>query len=217
MRAALETLCRAYWFPLYAVARHRGQGEHDAEDVVQAFFLSLLRRETFQQADESQGKLRNLLLKAFQNFSASEWRKTQALKRGEGVVHVELLQTADAELKFIRQGNASDLPIETLYNREWARSVLERGLDALRAKFESRGDGERFALLSRPLMLADEDVNMEALASEAGMSCGAFRTALHRVRLQYREMIERELATLLDTDDPVVIKEELRELFRAFS
>ena len=33
--AALETLCRNYWYPLYAYVRRRGHSPHDAQDLTQ--------------------------------------------------------------------------------------------------------------------------------------------------------------------------------------
>jgi len=41
-RAALETLCRQYWYPIYAFVRRQGRGHHEAEDCTQAFLTRLL-------------------------------------------------------------------------------------------------------------------------------------------------------------------------------
>ena len=43
--AALETLCRAYWYPLYAHIRRRGYSEEEAQDLTQEFFKRLLERQ----------------------------------------------------------------------------------------------------------------------------------------------------------------------------
>ena len=45
--AALEQLCRSYWYPVYAEIRRRGHAEQDAKDLTQEFFASLLRRGSF--------------------------------------------------------------------------------------------------------------------------------------------------------------------------
>jgi hypothetical protein len=35
---ALEKLCRAYWYPLYAFVRRQGHDAHAAQDLTQEFF-----------------------------------------------------------------------------------------------------------------------------------------------------------------------------------
>ena len=45
--AALERLCRTYWFPLYAHLRRRGRGPDDAAELTQELFARLLRRDAF--------------------------------------------------------------------------------------------------------------------------------------------------------------------------
>ena len=39
---ALETLCRAYWYPLYVYIRRQGQSPHDAQDLTQEFLIAVL-------------------------------------------------------------------------------------------------------------------------------------------------------------------------------
>ena len=215
-RVALESLCRAYWTPLYAVARYERMTEHDAQDAVQGFFVSLLRRETFAKADASQGKLRNLLLKAFSNYCHNEWSKEQRQKRGEGAEHVPLHDIVRAEERLSKDLLGPGLSAEKIYAREWARAVLHRSLSALREQYQARGQEQRFLLLQGPLMQEDDATRLDALAAGADMAPGALRVALHRMRGQYREHIERELAVTLDTNDPAEIQAEIGDLFRAF-
>lgn len=214
--AALEVLCRSYWRPLYCVARHRAISEADAQDAVQGFFESLLRRETFATADEAMGKLRQLLLCAFDNFCTQQWHKAHRQKRGDGAVHLELAEFTVAEEHY-RKTALETANIEQIYNRQWASALLERGLDALRADYERRGWLSRYQLLVGPLLRHDAGTPLGQLASEAGMSAGALRVTLHRMRMHYRDKIERELAATLDTEDPALIREEMAELFRAFA
>lgn len=217
-RAALETLCCAYWPPLYCVARQKKFSQHDAQDTVQGFFESLLRRETFTTVDETLGKLRTLLLRAFDNYCNQQWNKANRQKRGSGAEHVELghIDSDKAEQRFLKT-SADSLSIEALYNREWAQSVLERSLEALRADYASRGWLERYELLVGSLLQQDDKASLEHLAKSNNTTGAALRVTLHRMRGHYREKIERELATTLDTDDPKEIREEMAELFKAFS
>lgn len=219
-QAALDTLCRAYWQPLYCVARQRQMSTHDAQDAVQGFFECMLRRDAFEVVDPEVGKLRQLLLHAFENFCRQQWQNANRLKRGGGAVHVELNEFCDvqqAEQRFL-QSSAAGASIETLYNREWAGAVLERSLNALQTDYAKRGWQARYDVLVRPLLQQqDNDTSLGQVAAEAGMTAGALRVNLHRMRAHYRQKIERELAVTLDTEDPQLIRAELAELFKAFS
>lgn len=218
-RAALDTLCRAYWQPLYCVARQKGLSRHDAQDAVQGFFECLIRRETFATADEAAGKLRQLLLAAFDNFCGQQWQKANRQKRGAGALHVELGEALDcdsAEKKFLRS-NSATASMEVLYNREWANAVLERSLNALRADYERRGWQQRYEMLVGPLLQSEDATSLEQLAASHGVTSGSLRVTLHRMRGHYRNQIERELSATLDSDDPAIIRQEMAELFKAFA
>jgi RNA polymerase sigma-70 factor (ECF subfamily) len=217
-QAALEILCRAYWHPLYCVARRRQLNEQDAQDAVQGFLVSILRRETFATADSSIGKLRHLLLKAFENFCGQQWAHSTRQKRGGGAEHValnELIDTGKAEESYLKAD--ASLTIELLYQRAWANAVLERSLARLREDYTRRGWQDRFELLVAPLLQQDDETKLTDLAAKVGTTPGALRVTLHRMRGHYREMIEHEVASTLETDDPRLIREELAELFKAFA
>ena len=219
-RAALETLCRAYWQPLYCVARQKKLPVHDAQDAVQGFFESLLRRETFCAADEQAGRLRSLLLGAFDNYCVQQWQKANRQKRGGGAEHVEISEfifNAEEAERHFQNSDAGGGSVEALYNREWANAVLERSLQALCDDYTRRGWHERYHLLLGPLLQQDDASSLEQLAVRADMNASSLRVNLHRMRGHYRDHIERELATTIDSDDPALIREEMAELFKAFT
>lgn len=215
-QAALNSLCQAYWQPLYVVARQRQLPKPDAQDAVQSFFEAMLRGDTFVKADESRGKLRNLLLRAFDNHCGKQWRKDHRLKRGNGAEHIEFIDAHGAEQRYLSLTDAPGTPAEVLYNREWAHSVMQRGLESLRGDYAGRGLAGQFDLMVNRLTLAEDGRNHGELVAATGLSPGAFRTALHRMRQQFRGKIEQELATALDTFDPVLIRQEMLALFQAF-
>ena len=69
--AALTTLCRIYWYPLYAYARRHLARMEDAQDLTQGFFAQFLEKDYLQAADPERGKFRSFLLTAFKHFLAS--------------------------------------------------------------------------------------------------------------------------------------------------
>lgn len=84
-QAALEQLCRQYWFPLYAYVRRQGHSPDDAKDLTQEFFRQLLGRHRLRQADRSRGRFRSFLLSALNHFLLNEWDRARAAKRGGGL------------------------------------------------------------------------------------------------------------------------------------
>lgn len=81
-RHALETLCAAYWFPIYVYVRRKGYPPHDAQDLTQEFFAQLIAKGTLQAADRERGKFRSFLLGTLDHFVAREWTRAHRLKRG---------------------------------------------------------------------------------------------------------------------------------------
>jgi RNA polymerase sigma-70 factor (ECF subfamily) len=88
--AALEKLCRAYWYPLDAYIRRRGYSPEDAQDLTQEFFARLLQKNYPAQADRTKGKFRSFLLLRLNHFLADEYDKAMTQKRGGEQVFVSL-------------------------------------------------------------------------------------------------------------------------------
>lgn len=115
--AALEAICRAYWYPLYAYVRCSGQSPADAEDLTQEFFCRLLEKGWLNSADREKGKLRTFLVVALKRFMSKEWRRASAQRRGGGQAHA-LFDTAFAESRYAADGH-SLAPDET-FDQQWA-------------------------------------------------------------------------------------------------
>ena len=118
-RAALETLCRQYWYPIYAFVRRQGRTHHEAEDCTQEFLARLLAADGVARARPERGRFRAFLLSSLRHFLANEWRKTQAAKRGGGVV-IESLDWQDAEQRFAHEPADPGLTPEQAFDRSWA-------------------------------------------------------------------------------------------------
>lgn len=214
-QSALETLCSAYWFPLYVYARSRGLKEFDAEDSVQSFFAHVLRRELFARAEKGRGRLRWFLLSAYERFRINEWRRSHAGSNGVVVEWPLRVSAEEAEQRYL-QNTTDGEDAFTLFNREWARNLLERCLDDLRKEHEADGLAERFEALASVMLGSSLEGEPARLAEKLGMSQVAFRQALYRLRRRYREKIEAELALILGTTDQEVIRNEMQELCKSF-
>ncbi len=134
-RAALEELCRAYWYPLYAFVRGRGHSAVDAQDLTQAFFARIIETRGFASADRARGRFRSYLLGAMKHFLANEWHRAKTQKRGGQVRFIEW-DALDPEGRYTSHAQApapSDNP-DLLFDREWALETTATALQALRAE-----------------------------------------------------------------------------------
>jgi len=129
--AALEGICRAYWYPLYAYARRCGAAPPDAQDLVQGFFCCLLDKRWLAAADRERGRLRTFLVVALKNFMAKERRRLSAQRRGGGQPHVPI-DTDFAESRYAADP-ASGLVAERLFDRQWALTLQRTPRAAARA------------------------------------------------------------------------------------
>src|SRR5437773_1951220 len=90
---ALETLYRAYQYPLYVFLRRSGQSPHDAQDWTQSFFEYVLENRLVSKARQEKGRFRSFLLATLKHFLSTERRRLAAQKRGGGQALVSLDET----------------------------------------------------------------------------------------------------------------------------
>jgi DNA-directed RNA polymerase specialized sigma24 family protein len=206
-RAALEILCEDYWRAVFEYIRRTGKSPEDACDLAQEFFARLLEKHWLVGLKECGGRFRGFLATALRRFLVSEFRATNALKRGGGrkLISIDLLNLADNSV-------AGGSP-EQAFDRRWALTVIDRAGGRLRGEAEATGRGPIFALVSGFLTDEPEMGVYESLASELGLSRGALAMTVHRFRLRWRELIRMEVAETLS--DRSHVEEELRELMAA--
>ena len=208
-REPLARLCQAYWFPLYAYVRRRGHTPEDSQDLTQAFFARLLEKNWVAGADRSKGRFRTFLLAAMKHFLADEWDRAGAQKRGGGVALLPL-SFDSAEQRYVEEPSDPETP-ERIYERRWAVALLDAVLCRLRAEYEDQGKGELFAVL-RPCLVGERTAQPYAqLAESLGSSEPAIRSAVHRLRQRYRQLLRDEVASTIDAGED--IEDELRHLF----
>ncbi len=194
---ALDRLCRNYWYPLYAFARRSGQRQADAEDLTQGFFEMLLSKNWLADAEREKGRLRTFLLTAFRRYMANEWRREQALRRGGDCERVSL-QSLDGEERYASAKEG--MVAETLFDRQWALTLMERTLDALRQEYSDTGRGGQFEVLKEALMFEQGAVHYGSLAARLEIGETAVRVAVHRLRKRFREQFRAGVAATLEND-----------------
>ena len=210
---ALASLCQDYWYPLFAHVRRCGHSPEDAQDLTQAFFERLLQKGWLRDADPSRGRFRTFLLTALNHFLANAWDKSQARKRGGGCEHVTF-DTQSAETQFQSEARSMATP-ETEFNRRWAVALLDHVLRRLRDDYAVDGKERVFQVLKDSLEGGRSEIPQAHLAAQLGLSEGATRVAIHRLRQRYRELLRLEISRTVDSAESVEM--ELRELFAALS
>jgi RNA polymerase sigma-70 factor (ECF subfamily) len=204
--AALERLCRTYWWPLYGFVRRQGSSPEEAQDLTQGFFAMLLERRDFESVRREKGRLRSYLLVALKNFLAKAHRREMAVKRGEGQSLVpldELLARERADLE-----PAHTLSADKIYERRWALTLLEQVLARLESEYRAAGNAALFEQLKE--LLADEPdrPSQAEIAAGLGMTENAVKQAFHRLRQRYRELLHEEIAHTVAA--PGDVEDELR-------
>ena len=208
--AALETLCRTYWYPLYAYVRRKGHDHEEAQDLTQEFFARLLEKNYLAHADRHKGQFRSFLLAALDHFLTNEWRKAHAAKRGGGQAMISL-DDETMEKRFSSE-QVSDLTPEKIYERRWALTLLDHALARLREEFATAGKARQFDQF-RSFLTSDGESDYATAAAELEMSAGAAAVAVHRLRHRYRELVREEIVHTVAS--PTEVEDELRWLFAA--
>jgi len=211
-QVALEKLCRAYWYPLYAYVRRLGRSVEDAQDLTQEFFARLLERNWVGTARREKGRFRSFLLTGMDRFLWDEWDKARAQKRGGG--KVTFLNLEAAETKFGEQ-SAGNLSPDKAFERQWAVTLLEQVYERLAEEYLQAGKAKWFEALRGCLVRGGGTARYAELAEGLGMSEGAVKVAVHRLRHRYRELLRETIAETVS--GPEEVEDELRYLLRTLA
>lgn len=208
---ALSVLCAAYWYPLYAFVRRQGHTPDEAQDLTQEFFARLLDTDFLVGLDPTKGRFRAYMLAACRHFLANEYDKARAQKRGGGREHLTLDFPA-AEQRYLLEPT-HELTAEKLFDRRWALTLLDQVLGRLRNEFARTNKLTVFDRLKSFLTGEGEPTRYSQVGADLGLSEGAVKVAVHRLRKRYRELLLEEIGrTVADTSE---IDEEIRQLFAA--
>jgi RNA polymerase sigma-70 factor (ECF subfamily) len=186
-------------------------GEHDAQDLTQAFFADLLARRALAAVAPAKGRFRSFLLVSAKHFLDNEWHKAHALKRGGDRVFIawDALEPRDREAL----GPSDTLTPEKLYDRRWAWVLLDRAMEKLRNECAAAGKGPLFERLQDCLTGDPVAKSYQEIAAELQMTEGAVKVGVHRLRRRFGELLRAQVAQTVD--DPNEVSDEIRELFAA--
>lgn len=207
-KAALETLCTTYWYPLYAYVRRLGYNPTDAEDLTQSFFCQLLEKNYLGAVDRKRGKFRSFLLAALNHFLSNHRDFHNAAKRGGGKTVLSLDEKTAEDLYLLEP--ASDLSPEKIFEARWATTVVSQARKSLQHEYEQAGKGDQFRQLESFLSEEPASGDYAAAAARLQTTSGAVAVAVHRLRQRYGETVRSEVARTVVTASEV--ESEMRHL-----
>jgi RNA polymerase sigma factor (sigma-70 family) len=203
-QAALSDLCAAYYAPVLAFVHFSTRDENTARDLTHEFFARLLTRHGLDTVERERGRFRSFLLGAVKHFLADMRDQERTLKRGGGVTHVPLEGETDTSAGVTIADPTSQSP-DREFDRKWALTVLDHALKALAV--EHRHQAAHFGVLKPWLTGDSEHLRQTDAANALGISEGAVKVAIHRLRRRFRELAKAEIARTLR--DPAQVKDEL--------
>jgi RNA polymerase sigma factor (sigma-70 family) len=206
---ALQQLCHAYWYPLYAYVRRQGHNPADAEDLLQGFFARFLEKHYLGDVNPVKGRFRSFLLAAMKHYLANEWDRARAVKRG-GRIDFLSLEGEAAESRYYEEP-VSELSPERLYERRWAYELLERVMERLRSEFAASGQSPLFEVLKNFLLGDSQGVSHADVAAQQGLTEEAVKKRVQRMRERYQKLLREEIAHTVSR--PEDVEEEIRYLF----
>ena len=209
-REALEQLCAAYWYPLYVFARRQGHDAAESEDLTQEFFARLLQRNDLAEVSPDHGRFRCFLLASFKHLLANEYHRQKTQKRG-GLATLVSLEREEPETRY-RLEPADPVTPETLFERRWALTVLERAVERVREEYAVSEKADLFDEL-KEFLSNQKSLPHATIASKYGISVGAVGVTIHRLRKRYAEILRDEVSHTVST--PEDIGDEVRHLIAA--
>ncbi len=205
---ALDSLCRAYWYPLYAYVRRAGNAPEDAKDLTQSFLFQWVQKEAIQLADRERGRFRTFLLSSLKNFLVDQNRRRTAWKRG-GREAFEPLEGNEGESRYGFEPSDPESP-DLLYDRGWARMLLEQALARLRSELSSSKHAPGFDALKSYIWGERSGFSCAELGRELGISEEAAKKLAQRTRARFAEILREQIAETVTT--PTELEDELRYL-----
>lgn len=198
---AMEDICQGYWYPIYAFLRRSGHSAHDAEDLTQEFFASLITEDTIQAVRQDTGKLRFFLMGVVKRLVARQIRHDTAKKRGGGQSLVSF-DEMQAEDRYANEPQDTRDP-EWLFAHAWANELLAGVREKLREAFAATGRAEAFDALLPFLMWDDEPPSYREIARKLGSSEAATRILVFRLRTKFRDLLREEVARTVLTPEEI--------------
>ena len=205
----INAALRAVLAPAVRLPPRSGHSADEAQDLTQGFFARILEKRTFREADPERGRFRSFLLASLKNFVANERERARANKRGGSAPPLSFeFETAEEQYRI---DPPSDETPDKVFDKRWALTLLQNVLERLRTEL-SRSDKDRlFEQLKLFLTGERAGAGYAEVGARLGMSEGAVKVAVHRLRRRFRDLLLEEISQTVSSPDEV--EDEIRHLW----
>jgi len=190
---AMETLCAAYWKPVYKYVRLRwNRPVEDAQDLTQGFFVEVIERGLLEKFDLAKSRLRIYLRVCADSFVRNQEKAARRQKRGGNFSHVALdFAAAEDEMRHAAidpASIASPESLEEFFEKEWVRGLFALAVEDLRKHCESLARERTFRLFEEYDLAGDDTVSYERLAQEYSIPVTDVTNALSWARREFKRI-----------------------------
>jgi RNA polymerase sigma factor (sigma-70 family) len=205
-KRALESLCAAYWRPIYKYIRLRwNRPAEEAQDLTQGFFVEVLERGLLEKFNAKKGRLRTYLRVCVDSLVSNEDKAGRRQKRGGNIAHVALdFAAAEEELGGAVMDPAaipSPESLEEFFEKEWLRSLFSLAVEELRKFCNARGRERSFRLFEAYDLDGNDKVSYEQLARDYAIAVTDVTNALAWARREFREIALERLRELCGSEE----------------
>ena len=203
---ALESLCAAYWRPIYKYIRLRwNRPAEEAQDLTQGFFVEVLKRELLKKFDSKKARLRTYLRVCVDSFVSNEDKAGRRQKRGGNIAHVALdFAAAEEELGGAVMDPAaipSPESLDEFFEKEWLRSLFSLAVEELHEFSKARGRERAFRLFEAYDLEGHEKISYEELAQDHAIAVTDVTNSLAWARREFRRIALERLRELCGSEE----------------
>ena len=188
-------LLQDYWYPCYAFLRRKGVRRHDAEDMLQGFFASVIEKNWVALADPDRGKFRSFLVSSLQQYTARTFRYSSAARRAPHGA-----EQSSLEEQYALEPVDNETP-EKVFEYVWAVSIVRGALQELEEECKANGQGKHFELV-QGFLTQDRSTSGSEAARSLGMTHTAIRAYVHRLKRRLARIIRRKVSNTVSTTGP---------------
>lgn len=148
------------------------------------------------------------------NHFLADYHKWAAVrKRGGGQVLLSLDAKTSEERYQLEP--VDEVTPEKLFDRQWARAILDQALVRLRQEYATARKTETYAVLQAFEPGEQKTISYAEASSRLGVSESALKSMIHRLRERHREIVREEIAQTVSMASE--IDEEIRHLIAVIS